>query len=114
MIMQEFSGRVPNSLPALRRLPGVGPYTARAVLAFAFEAEVAVVDTNIARVLARISGRSLTAKEVQTAADSALPRGRSWEWNQSLMDLGATVCVARNPKCLVCPMAKGCAWRRSS
>ncbi len=74
MIMQEFAGRVPNSLPALRRLPGVGPYTARAVLAFAFEAEVAVVDTNIARVLARICGRSLTAKEVQTASDISAPR----------------------------------------
>jgi A/G-specific adenine glycosylase len=111
MIMQEFSGRVPNSLPALQRLPGVGTYTARAVLAFAFEAEVAVVDTNIARVLARICGRSLTAKEVQTAADTALERDRSWEWNQSLMDLGATLCTARRPRCIACPLAPRCAWR---
>jgi A/G-specific adenine glycosylase len=110
MIMQDFSGRVPNSLPALRRLPGVGPYTARAVLAFAFEAEVAVVDTNVARVLARVCGRSLTAKGAQTAADTALPRGRSWEWNQSLMDLGATLCTARRPLCTACPVSPECAW----
>ncbi|MEP6661459.1 MAG: A/G-specific adenine glycosylase [Acidimicrobiales bacterium] len=111
MIMQDFSAQVPNTLPALRRLRGVGAYTARAVLAFAFEAEVAVVDTNIARVLARMCGRSLTAKEVQTAADAALERDRPWEWNQSLMDLGATLCTARQPRCTACPLAPECVWR---
>jgi A/G-specific adenine glycosylase len=111
MIMQEFSGRVPNSLPALRRLPGVGPYTARAVLAFAFESATAVVDTNIARVLARVRGRSLTPKEVQAAADAALVGDHTWAWNQSMMDLGATVCTARRPHCAVCPLAPRCVWR---
>jgi A/G-specific adenine glycosylase len=111
MIMQEFAGRVPNSLSALRRLPGVGPYTARAVLAFAFETDAAVVDTNIARVLARMRGRSLTPKEVQVAADAALENGRALEWNQSLMDLGALLCTPRLPCCARCPLAPRCAWR---
>jgi A/G-specific adenine glycosylase len=111
MIMQEFDGRLPASLPALRRLPGVGPYTARAVLAFAFETDEAVVDTNIARVLARVRGRSLTAKEVQAAADAVLQAGHAWAWNQSLMDLGATLCMARRPRCTACPLAPLCEWR---
>jgi len=102
---------VPDSFSALRRLPGVGSYTARAVLAFAFESTVAVVDTNIARVLARVRGRSLTAKEVQEAADTALEPSRAWEWNQSLMDIGATLCTRSRPGCARCPLASRCAWQ---
>ena len=68
-------GRFPRDLDALQRLPGVGPYTARAVMAFAFEADVAVVDTNVARTWARWTGRSLRPKEVQAQADAAVPAG---------------------------------------
>ena len=100
----------PADLAGLLALPGVGAYTARAVLAFAFEADAAVVDTNIARVFARVEGRRLTAREVQGAADAAVPRGEGWAWNQCLMELGATVCRPR-PECAGCPLVAMCAWR---
>jgi A/G-specific adenine glycosylase len=103
-------GEFPSSLDGLLSLPGVGQYTARAVLAFAFEADAAVVDTNIARVLARVEGRTLTAKEAQAAADTMLPPGDAWAWNQSLMDLGAMLCRPRSPACDECPLAVRCAW----
>lgn len=103
-------GRVPDDLAALRSLPGVGPYTARAVLAFAFERDVGVVDTNAARVLARWAGRALSASEAQAAADAAVPAGRGWAWNQAMLDLGALVCRRRRPVCGDCPVAGDCAW----
>jgi A/G-specific adenine glycosylase len=81
------------------------------VLAFAFEADAAVVDTNIARVFARHVGRRLTPREVQAVADDALPAGQSWEWNQCLMDLGAVLCRPSSPRCGECPVARSCAWR---
>jgi A/G-specific adenine glycosylase len=77
------AGAFPSTLEGLLALPGVGPYTARAVLAYAFEADAAVVDTNVARVLARLHGRSLTPKQAQVAADELLPRGEAWAWNQA-------------------------------
>lgn len=101
----------PETLDGLRALPGVGNYTARAVLAFAFESEAAVVDTNIARVLARVAGRRLTAREVQAAADAALPGDLVWAWNQCLMDLGALLCRPQAPACARCPLAPHCAYR---
>ena len=104
-------GEFPSTLAGLLSLPGIGPYTARAVLAFAFEADVAVVDTNIARVLARIAGHRLTPKEAQAAADEALPVGQAWAWNQSLMDLGAALCRPATPRCGECPLESCCAWR---
>ena len=76
-------GGFPASLDGLLALAGVGSYTARAVLAFAFEADAAVVDTNIARVFARFAGERLTAKQVQAAADAALPHGEAWAWNSA-------------------------------
>lgn len=102
-------GRFPTSLPELLALPGVGQYTARAILAFAFEADAAVVDTNIARVFARVCGGPLTAKQVQLAADLAQPPGLSWEWNQCLMELGAVLCRP-TPSCAECPVVAACAW----
>jgi A/G-specific adenine glycosylase len=90
----------------------VGAYTARAVLAFAFEADAAVVDTNIARVFARVAGTRLTATQVQALADAALPLGDSWRWNQCLMDLGATLCRPA-PLCEECPLRATCAWQRA-
>jgi A/G-specific adenine glycosylase len=84
----------------LRTLPGVGPYTAAAVASFAFGAQVAAVDTNVRRVAARI-GRG--------SPDELLPPGRAAEWNQAAMELGATVCTARTPRCGSCPVAAWCA-----
>jgi len=104
------SGKFPNELDALLDLPGVGPYTARAVLVFAFERDTGVVDTNIARVLARVCGSRLTARQAQTAADAAVPRGESWAWNQCLMDLGAVLCRPVGPGCRECPLEPRCAW----
>lgn len=103
-------GNFPDTLDGLLALPGVGAYTARAVLAFAFEADAAVVDTNIARVYARVAGDRLTATKVQALADAALPVGDSWRWNQCLMDLGATLCRPV-PLCDDCPLRTTCAWR---
>jgi A/G-specific adenine glycosylase len=104
-------GGFPSTLETLLCLPGVGDYTARAVLAFAFEYDAAVVDTNIARVLARVAGHRLTPKQAQAAADSALPPGESWAWNQCLMDLGAVLCRPTAPQCTLCPLQGQCAWR---
>lgn len=107
----ERLGAFPDTLDGLLALPGVGAYTARAVLAFAFEADAAVVDTNIARVFARHAGRRLTPREVQAHADASLPSGESWEWNQCLMDLGAVLCRPAALDCDACPCATTCAWR---
>jgi A/G-specific adenine glycosylase len=104
-------GSFPDSLEDLLALPGVGPYTARAVLAFAYEADVAVVDTNIARVLARLDGHQFTATEVQDAATRLVPDGEGWAWNQVIMEFGALVCTARSPRCDGCPVRNACAWK---
>ena len=101
--------RVPDTLDGLLALPGIGPYTARAVLAFAHERDVAVLDVNVIRSLARLHGRVVT----QAEADELVPEGAGWAWNQALLDLGATVCTARAPRCEGCPVAGVCAWRAS-
>jgi A/G-specific adenine glycosylase len=120
LISIQPGGAVPADLAALTALPGVGPYTARAVLAFAYDQQVGVVDTNTARVLARaVAGRALSPAEAQSQADSLVPPGRAWAWNQALLDLGATVCTARRPSCGACPLGVGapgrqlCRWARS-
>ncbi|MDQ1372916.1 MAG: A/G-specific adenine glycosylase [Actinomycetota bacterium] len=101
--------RVPDTLEALMALPGIGPYTARAVLAFAYERDVGVLDVNVARALARFHGRAVS----QAEADGLVPAGEGWAWNQALLDLGATVCTARSPRCESCPVAASCVWRSS-
>jgi A/G-specific adenine glycosylase len=88
----------PRDAAGLRRLPGVGPYTAAAVASFAFGEQVAAVDTNVARVAARL-GRT---------PEELLPPGRAAEWNQAAMELGATVCTARRAACDACPAAPWC------
>lgn len=111
MMVDRFDDEVPRTLDELLELPGVGPYTARAVLTFAFDADVAVVDTNVARVLARISGKVLSAGASQEMADAWLPIGFSRDWNQVIMDFGATVCTARKAHCASCPVFEQCAWK---
>ncbi len=111
IVVERHGGRLPDDLDALLALPGVGPYTARAVLAFAFERDHGVVDTNAARVIARaVAGGRLRVREVQEHADELVPLGRGWEWNQAILDLGATVCVKRSPRCDRCPIADRCRW----
>lgn len=110
-VVAEHGGEVPDDLDALLELPGVGPYTARAVLTFAFERDHGVLDTNAARVLARaVSGRPMTRSRAQSLADDLVPAGRAWEWNQAVLDLGATVCTKRSPDCEACPVAAHCRW----
>jgi A/G-specific adenine glycosylase len=80
-------------------------------MAFAFGADVGLVETNSARVLARaITGRPMSAPEAQAAADRIVPRRRGWAWNQAVVDLGATVCLKRSPVCPTCPIRRHCAW----
>jgi A/G-specific adenine glycosylase len=109
-VVARHRGRLPDDLGALMALPGIGPYTARAVLAFAFERDVGIVDTNAARVLARLGGRRLTTGEAQRAADALVPPGLAWSWNQAVLDLAAGVCTRRSPRCGSCPVGNRCVW----
>ena len=112
-IAVRHAGRVPDDMTALLALPGVGGYTARAVLAFAFERPVGVIDVNAARVLARaVAGRPLGRREAQQLADAAVPPTEAWAYNQAVLDLGAGVCTAHRPRCRACPLAEICAWQR--
>lgn len=110
-IVGRHGGTVPDTLVDLLALPGVGPYTARAVLAFAYERDVGLVDTNAGRFLARaVAGRPIAPAEAQGLADALVPAGQSWAWGQAVFDLGALVCVKRSPRCGDCPIADHCAW----
>jgi A/G-specific adenine glycosylase len=115
-----YGGQLPRDEETLRSFKGIGAYTAGAIRSFAFRERAAILDTNVARVLFRVfvgkgdpKGHAMT-RHLWTVADALVPRRQAFDFNQALMDFGALVCVARNPKCLVCPMAKGCVWRRSS
>lgn len=112
-VVREHGGRIPSDPETLRTLPGIGPYTAGAVATFAYERRAAAVDTNVARVLRRVFRlRSANGhdRRVWALAERLLPRDRrvAWEFSQALMDLGATRCVARAPKCDGCPVRAAC------
>jgi A/G-specific adenine glycosylase len=115
-VVAEHGGVIPDDPADLRRLPGVGAYTAGAVATFAYERPAAAVDTNVARVLARVfKGRSparVPLRRLTRLAEALQPRrGRTaWAFNQSLMELGALVCTARAPKCATCPVRSVCTW----
>lgn len=95
----------PRSVEGLLALPGVGPYTAAAVASFAFGVQAAAVDTNVRRVIERVDRRRRRAPELARRAAAIAPDGRAADWNQALMELGATVCTARAPACEACPAA---------
>jgi len=107
-------GRFPKTLDELRALPGVGLYTASAMLAFAHNADVPVVDVNIERVLSRLWKRmpnfaaTLPMRDIYELDASILPKGRSSQWHEALMDLGATICIKNKPKCSACPLRTTC------
>lgn len=110
-VVERHGGELPDDLDALLALPGIGPYTARAVLVFAFERDVGLVDTNAGRFLARAgAGRALAPKEAQLLADELVPAGRGWAWGQAVFDLGALVCTKRSPACDRCPIVSHCRW----
>ncbi|ABY24898.1 A/G-specific adenine DNA glycosylase [Renibacterium salmoninarum ATCC 33209] len=116
-IAERFDGVVPGTVDELKSLPGIGDYTAAAVAAFAFGARATVVDTNIRRVHARLfSGRALPAPSLSAAemrlAEELLPKDRSDSvaWNAAAMELGALICTARSPQCVICPVRADCAW----
>ena len=93
----------------LCELPGVGPYTAAAVASFAWDRQVAAVDTNVRRVLSRRDGVDYTARGLTERAGEVLPLGRAAVFNQAMMELGATICRPRAPRCGECPVSRGCA-----
>jgi A/G-specific adenine glycosylase len=112
-IVEEHDGRVPASLDALARLPGIGPYTARAVLAIAFNEPVAALDTNIRRVVARafLGGEAaVPPRDLQALADGYVPPEHAAAWTHALMDVGAAFCRKRDPRCGACPLAAHCRY----
>jgi A/G-specific adenine glycosylase len=119
IIAEQYHGEIPRDVDALRRLPGIGRYTSGAIASIAFDRNVAALDGNIKRVYARIFD---LAEPVDSAAgekilwdlaEHSLPPGHAGDYNQALMDLGATICVPKNPRCLICPVMKLCTARQN-
>ena len=109
--VDRHGGELPDTLEELLALPGVGPYTARAVLVFAHERDIGLVDTNAGRFVARcLAGRRLAPAEAQATADAGVPDGWGWTWGQAVFDLGAAICTKRHPQCDRCPVRAHCAW----
>jgi len=112
--LARYAGRLPAEERALRELPGIGRYTAGAIRAFAFGQDAAVLDTNVRRVLGRVflGPRRLARVRGERAwwhlAEALVPAGRAYDFNQALMDFGATWCTPRRPRCGPCPMRDGC------
>ena len=119
VVLQQHGGRVPADATAFRALPGVGPYTAAAVLSLAHDADLAVVDGNVRRVLGRLvklthdPRRAPWARALDQLAAALLPGGAARVHNNAMMELGALVCTPRSPDCPRCPMASPCAARRA-
>ncbi len=111
VVVRELSGKFPETVEGLRELPGIGRYTAAAIASIAFGESVAVVDGNVERVLQRFSGQRLAGEEFWLAAETLLDRARPGDFNQAVMELGATVCTPRAPACLTCPVVEWCATR---
>jgi A/G-specific adenine glycosylase len=114
-VVDEHGGVFPCTREELLDLPGVGPYTAGAITAFAFEQDVAFLDTNIRRVVHRLGfgsdvpARQATEREILVAAERLVPEGAGWIWNQALIEFGALQCTQRRPACVICPLQRVCA-----
>ena len=112
--VEKYSGKVPDDPVALQGLKGIGRYTAGAVLSFAFGRAAPILDTNVRRVLHRVfigegdAKRYSLQKDLWELSEALIPAGNAYDFNQALMDFGATVCTARKPVCLLCPMQDFC------
>ena len=113
--LARYGGRLPDDGNALRAMRGIGRYTAGAILSFAFGKDAAIVDTNVRRVLGRVFlgsrrlGRLRGDRQMWTLSEALLPAGKAYDWNQALMDFGATWCTPRAPRCPRCTMKTFCA-----
>jgi len=113
-VVEAFAGRMPRDVEALLSLPGVGRYTAGAIASLAYDVAAPILDGNVARVICRIDKiitdprEKLTNALLWTRAENLLPHVRPGDFNSSLMELGATVCTPRSPRCLICPVARHC------
>lgn len=113
-VIAAYDGCIPDSIEELLKLKGIGRYTAGAIACFAYRKQVATVDTNIRRVLHRIflgleyPAPRLNDSQLLTLAEQVLPPGEAYNWNQALMDLGATICNSNNPQCTRCPVQESC------
>jgi A/G-specific adenine glycosylase len=118
-IVEQMEGRLPVTAQELRRLPGVGRYTAAAIASIAFGQDAIALDGNLRRVLCRVfaidddPGRPATQRRLEQLACSMLPAERAGDFNQAFMDLGALVCLPRNPRCLLCPLVGLCLAQRA-
>jgi A/G-specific adenine glycosylase len=113
-VAQELDGRLPSTATGLRALPGIGEYTSAAIASIGFGEAVMCVDGNVARVLTRVRGwteRTAVAAKIRGAASELLDTSRPGDFNQAMMELGATVCLPRAPLCLQCPVVELCATR---
>jgi len=114
-----YGGRLPADEETLRSFKGIGAYTAGAIRSFAFHQRAAIVDTNVARVLFRVfvglgdPKQHAMKRHIWNVSAALVPMRHVFDFNQALMDFGAMVCAARNPKCPVCPMARNCRAVRS-
>jgi len=115
-VVEEHAGRLPRNPAALERLPGIGPYTARAVAAIAFATPVGAVDTNVRRVLSRIAGcdGAIPQRPLQALADAVVPPDRAADWTHAVMDVGATFCRSHRPACDACPARGWCRFDTAS
>jgi A/G-specific adenine glycosylase len=110
VIVERHAGRLPADRAALLALPGIGPYTAGALLSIAFGQDEPALDTNVARVVRRYAfDAPAGVGSVRAAARALTPPGQAGDWNQALMDLGSSICTTRRPRCLICPLQPGCA-----
>ena len=111
VIVRQHDGKFPSTAESLQTLPGIGRYTAAAIASIAFGKPLAVVDGNVERVLQRLSGKRLAGEILWNMAGELLAKSRPGDFNQAMMELGATVCTPRTPTCLTCPVIKLCATR---
>jgi A/G-specific adenine glycosylase len=110
-IVEEHESVFPDDPADLKKLPGIGSYTAGAIAAFAHERDVAFLDTNMRRVVSRVifGTESTRESEAIEAANALVPAGHGWTWNQALIEFGALQCTARRPACIICPLRDDCA-----